>query len=116
MGKLAALLLFGTLSLSPMLSLAAEEGGHSLEQLAVEMVHTAEQHLALARHYHAKAEEARAEARRHQSMGSSYGGGKFTQRQMMQRHCENLSEKYTGMADDYDALAQLHEEEAKKAQ
>ena len=115
MTKLAAFLLFGTLALSPGLSLATE-GGHSLEQLAVEMVHTAEQHLALARHYRAKAAEARAEAKSHTDMGKSYGGGKFTQRQRMKRHCENLSEKNTGMADDYEALAELHEEEAKKVQ
>jgi len=112
MTKLAAFLLVGALALSPGVSQAAE-GGHSLEQLAVEMVHTAEQHLALARHYHAKAEEARAEAQRHKNMGKSYGGGKFTQRQRMKRHCESLSDKYTATADDYDALAKLHEDEAK---
>jgi hypothetical protein len=115
MTRIAVGLLFGALALSPGLALA-EEGTHSLEQVVVEMANTPEEHAALARHYHAKAEEARAEMRRHERMGRSYGGGKITQKQRMKRHCQNISEKYSGMAEDYEALAKLHEEEAKNTE
>ncbi len=119
MTRIAVGLLFGALALSPGLALA-EEGTHSLEQVVVEMANTPDEHAALARHYRAKAEDALAEARRHENMGSTYGrrGGKTTgmQRQRMKQHCQNISEKYTGMAEEYQALAKLHEEEAKAAE
>lgn len=113
MTRIAMGLLFvGALALSPGVSLA-EEGTPSLEQVVVEMANTPEEHAALARYYHAKAEEARAEMRSHEGMGRSYSAGKVTQKQRMKRHCQNISEKYSAMADDYEALAKLHEEEAK---
>jgi len=115
MNRIGVTLLVGFMALSPGLG-QAEEGGHSLEQLVVEMADTPQQHAALARHFQAKAEEARAEVRRHESMGRSYGGGKISHRQRMKRHCESISEKYTSLADEYEALATLHEEEAKKAE
>jgi len=115
MTKIAMGLLFGVLALSPGVSLA-DEGNQSLEQLVVEMATTPEEHAALARYYHAKAEEARAEMRSHEGMGRSYGGGKIIQKQQMKRHCQNISEKYSVIAKDYDALAKLHEEEAKKVE
>lgn len=33
-------------------------------------------------------------------------------RQKMARHCKSIAEKYTEMAEDYDDLARLHDEEA----
>ena len=113
MTRIAVALLFGTLVLSPGLALA-EEAGHSLEEVVVEMADTPAEHAALARHYRAKADEARAEVRRHEGMGRAYGGGKLTQRQQMKRHCQSISEKFTAAAADYDALAKLHDEAAKK--
>ena len=110
--RIASGLLLGALALSPGLALAEE--GHSLEQVVVEMAETPAQHTALAQYYAQKAQEARAEARQHESMGRVYTGGKLVQRQRMQRHCQNLSEKYAAAADDYAALAKLHEEAAKK--
>lgn len=115
MKRIAVGLLFGALALSPGLALA-EEGTHSLEQVVVEMANTPAEHAALAQYYRAKAEDALAEARRHESMGRSYTGGKITQRQRMKRRCQKLSEKQAQIADEYMALAKLHEEEAKKSE
>lgn len=115
MKRIAAGLLFGALALSPGLALA-EGDAHSVEQLAVEIAHTAGQHAVLAHHYRIKAADARAEAMRHESMGAAYAGGKLTQRDRMKRHCKGISDNYSGMAADFDALAKLHEEEAGKAE
>jgi len=95
---------------------AAEEEGQSLELLVVEMATTPAEHAALAKYYHAKAEHARAEANRHQSMGRAYLGGKSMQRQAFQNHCRKITEQEQAMAQEYEALAKLHEEEAKKTE
>jgi len=109
---IAAALLAGALALSPGLA-AAGEGSQSLEELVVEMAHTSGQHAALARHFHAKAEEARTEARRHESMGRNYSAGKLVQKAAMQSHCKKIASEYNGMAAEYEAMAKLHEEAAK---
>jgi hypothetical protein len=109
--KVAIALLLGTLAISP--GLAAAD--HSLEQAVVEMAQTPEQHKALAKHYRAKAEEAREEARSHDAMGRAYGGGKIADKIQMQSHCKKLSEQLSTMANEYDALAKLHDAEASKA-
>jgi hypothetical protein len=111
--RIAAALLGGALSLSPGLALA-EEGAHSLEQLAVEMAQTPDQHAALARHFRAKAAELRAESERHAAMGRSYIGGKAAERAQMKGHCDAMSQKYTALASDYEALAKLEDQAAKK--
>ena len=36
------------------------------------------------------------------------------QRGRMKRHCRELAKEYTGIAEDYEALALLHEAEAEK--
>lgn len=119
MKKIAATLFLGGLALSPELA-AAQGGSTSLEQLAVEMAQTPEQHAALARYYRTEAAEARAKAKRHEGVGRSYmekgRGAKPIQQERMRRHCQDISDKYNGMADDYDALAKLHDEEAKKTE
>ena len=107
-------LLLGALALPP--GLAAAEDAHSLEQLVVEMAHTRAQHEALAKHYRAKAEEARAEARSHEAMGRGYSGGKVADRLQMQNHCKKISGQFLAMADEYEALAKLHDADAKKAE
>ena len=111
--RFAVTLLLAALALSPG-SVAAEEAP-SLEQLVAEMAHTRGEHAALAQHYRAKAEAARAEARRHQSMGRAYGAGKSAQRQHFQDHCRKISEEQEAIAQEYDALAKLHDEEGQKA-
>lgn len=115
MRRIAVALLFGTLVLSPGISLADEELP-SLEQLVVEMADTPEQHAALARYYRAKAADARAEVARHEGMAGSYARrGKKTgvQQQKMQKHCKELSASYSAMAGEFDGLARLHDEQAK---
>jgi len=112
--RLGIALLLGTLALSP--GFARADDSHSLEQLVVEMAHTKAEHTALAKHYRAKAETARAEARSHDSMARGYGGGKVAERLQMQSHCKKISEQLTAMAGEYEAMAKLHEAEAQKAQ
>jgi hypothetical protein len=109
--RISIALLVGALALPA--GWAAANDTHSLEQLVVEMAQTPEQHAALAKHYRAKAEEARTEARSHEAMGRGYGGGKIAERQQMQGHCKKLSESFTAVANEYDALAKLHEAQAK---
>lgn len=114
MTRIAMALLIGAVALAPGLAMAEE--GTSLEQAAVEMADTPEEHAALARHYRAKAEEARAEMRRHDRMGRVYTGGKSQHRNLMRTHCRNISERYSNVAEEYEALAKLHEGEAKQAE
>ena len=111
--RTAVALLLGLLGLTPVL--AAGDEGRSLEQIVVEMARTPTDHAALAAHYHEKSEQARAEMRRHDSMRRVYRGGKQRSGAASQ-HCKNLSERYGEMASDYEALAKLHEAEAKKAE
>ena len=112
--RFAVALLVGALVLLPGFA-AAEGEGTSLEELVAEMAHSRGEHTALAEHYRAKAAAARADGRRHQSMGRAYGGGKSSQRQAFQTHCKKLSEQQEAMAQEFDALAKLHDEEAQKA-
>ncbi len=112
--RIGLALLLGTLALSPGLALA-EDAPPSLEQLVVEMADTPADHAALAKYYRGRAAEARAAATRHDGMGRAYGGGKLMQRMQGQEHCKRLSAENTTIAQEYEALAKLHEEEAKKA-
>ena len=110
--RTATALLLGAVLLSP--GLAAGQEAHSLEQIVVEMAKTPADHAALAAHYRAQAEEARADMRRHESMGRAYMRGS-KQRTGASSHCKRLAERYGAMAGEYDELAKLHEEEASKA-
>jgi hypothetical protein len=103
MTRIAAALLFGALALSPGLSFAADESS-SLDT-AIQTAKTPAQHGALALTYHAKAEEARAMAKRHDGMGGMYG----QKNSAAAGHCQNIAKKYTGIAEDYDALAKSEE-------
>lgn len=111
---IGAALLMGALALSPAFA-SADEGEGSLEQLIVNMAHTSADHAAVAKYYRRKAAHSRAAASDHVSMASSYGGGKMVQREEMASHCKKISELDAAKAAEYDALAKLHEEEAKKA-
>ena len=114
MKKIGLAIVLGALALTPAVS-SAKEGQHSLEQLVVEMADSPSEHAALAQHYRAKASEARAEAKRHESMSRAYTGGKMMQREAMKAHCKKISGNYNAMADEYEALAKVHED-ASKAQ
>lgn len=120
--RIPVLLLTAVVALSPGLLLAEAGGhadhhaqGHSLEELLVESAETAADHAALANHYRAKAEEARAEADQHERMGRSYMQGKTVERMKMQSHCKKISEGLRTQAAEFDALAAMHEAEAAKA-
>lgn len=114
MTRTAIALLLGALLFSP--GLAAGEEGPSLEQIVTEMAKTPAQHTALADHYRAKAEKARAAERYHERMGRSYTRGKQGSGPRASVHCKNLAKNYAAMAEQYDELAKFHDEEAKKAQ
>jgi len=105
-------LLAGALFLQP--GLAAADESHSLEQLVIEMAKTPADHSALAKHYQAKAADARAEAAEHEAMAKSYAAGKLADRVQMQDHCKKLSAQYTALATQYDDLAKLEEAAAKQ--
>ena len=108
-------LLLGALALAPGFALAQEEGS-SLEGLVAEMAHTKAEHQALSKYYGEQAENARALAARHKSMGRSYlGGGRGQNRQPFMTHCNKIAEQQEAIAKEYDALAKLHGDEAKKA-
>lgn len=107
--------LLGAFALSPSLTFA-DEGAHSLEQLVVESADSAADHAALASHYRAKAAAARAEAKRHESVGRAYSGGKMMERERMRQHCKKLAAENNAMAGEYEELAKIHEAESKKAQ
>lgn len=111
--KFGVAVLLGALALAPSLTVA-EEGAHSLEQLVVESADSPADHAALAAHYRARAAEARAEAKRHESMGRVYTGGKMMERARMQSHCKKIAADHNAIAAEYDELAKLHDAEAKK--
>jgi hypothetical protein len=110
---MAGLLLTAVLAFAPA-AVLADEGSHSLEDLVVRMADTPSDHAALAEHFRAKAAAARKTARRHESMARTYGAGKLTERAQMGSHCKKLAASSNAAADEYEALAKLHEQESKK--
>lgn len=107
---LAAALISAMLAVSGTV-LAQSEDETGLEHLVIEMATTSAQHHAVAKHYTAKAEEARQEMRRHESMARAYGRGR-TAKPQMRNHCLQLATNYEQIAAEYDELAKLHEQEA----
>jgi hypothetical protein len=111
MSRIAVYALSSVLALSP--GFASADESHSLEQLVVEMAKTPADHAALAKHYRAKAADARAEAATHEAMGKSYAAGKLTERVKMQEHCAKPAAQYTALAAQYEDLAKLEDAAAK---
>lgn len=110
--RLAAIALIGLMSGISSVALAGGES-HPLEQVLVETANTAAEHQALAHHFHEKAADARDEAARHEKMGKTYMMGKATERAQMQRHCQKIADGFKAQAAEYDAMAKLHDAEAK---
>jgi hypothetical protein len=54
--------------------------------------------------------------RRHDRMGRGYLGGKSERGKAMRGHCRSISDEYSKVAEEYDALAKLFDEEAKQAE
>lgn len=85
---------------------------HDAEHLVIEMANTPDEHRAVARHYKIKADEAREQARRHESMGRLYAGQRSALPQRGKQHCEALAKNYQAIALEYEELAKLHGEQA----
>ncbi len=116
MRTVIALALFvGAVALVPAFALAGSDS-RSVEQFAVEKAETPEEHADLERHYRSLAEEARGHVRHHEKMGSSYRIGKLHNRQRMERHCKKIAESYASTAKEYEALADLHKDEARQSE
>ncbi len=109
--RLVGGLLFAAVFLVPALAISSEDA-RAPEQLGAEGAHESADHAALAEYFRARAAAARAEMRLHKSMARSFHSGK-KRRQLGARHCEKLVEQYRAIADEYDALAKLHDEEAR---
>lgn len=104
------LLLSGTAAVD---ALAQDSGHGSLEQLVVESAESPKQHEALASFYSGKAKEMRESAAEHRSMGNAYSANKMVQRDRMRKHCSDLAANFDKAADDFEAMAKVHEEAAK---
>jgi hypothetical protein len=113
--RIGTALLLGALSLYLSPAMAAADEDHAIEHLVIETASTPAQHTALAKHFRAKADEARAEASSHERMGRSYGlgPGKGTEKAAMQGHCKKISDQYNAMATEYEGLAKGHDAAAK---
>ena len=109
--KIVALLLAGTLALGAGFAAAQDK---PLEQLVIEMADSAVEHAAIAGYYRTKAEEARQEVRHHERMAVTYANGTFPQPLRKGEHCDRLAEQYASVAEEYEQLAQLHQEESKR--
>lgn len=112
--KIGLVILLGTLIASPGLSFAADHE-NSPEHRSMEAADSPAEHASLAKRYRAKAAEARAEASQHESMARSYGLQKRGAMDKMAGHCKKIAANSTSSAAEYDALADLHEAEAKNA-
>jgi hypothetical protein len=116
MNRFVVALLMGAFALTPTFATAQDSGG-SLEEIVVQMAHTKAEHQALADYYTKEAADARAAAKRHQAMSRSYvGGARSGTNQPFATHCKQIAEKQEAIAGEYDALAKMHADEAKKAQ
>tara|TARA_R110002110_G_scaffold412440_1_gene638399 strand:+ start:14026 stop:14394 length:369 start_codon:yes stop_codon:yes gene_type:complete len=87
-------------------------------KLLNEMTEKPEHHLAIAVYYRTLASEARAEVEKHEAMTNTYRhdhqrfkAGRGTG-QSMSKHCDRLIQLYQSTAEEYEALAALHEAEA----
>lgn len=91
----------------------AQEGAQAPEQLESESTDIAGEHALLADYFRSKAASARAEMRLHKYMARSFHSGR-KRAQLGARHCEKLVEQYRAIAEEYEALARLHDEEARE--
>jgi len=86
-------------------------------KLLHEMAEKPEHHLAIAAYYRTLASEAREEVEKHEAMKNTYRHGHERIKrpgagQAMSRHCERLIQLHQSAAEEYEALAVLHEAEA----
>jgi len=93
----------------------AGESAKSLEAIAAETATTAAQHQALAAYYREKAADQRAVVKTHKDMAASFVSKADTGASNMRAHCESLGKAAEQLAAEYDAMAAVQDEEAKKA-
>jgi len=108
-----AMTLLGAFLAAPSISLAQQ---HDIEHLVVEMANTPQEHQAVAQHYRMKAQEARDESARHQSMGQVYAARRSSTPQQGRQHCEAIAKQFQAIAGEYEELAKLHDELSKNPQ
>ena len=113
MNRMYAIALALGLTVLPVLPAAAETT--PLEELVSRMADTPEEHQSVAAYFREKAEAARAEAESHRRMGKGYVGTKIRDKAEMQKHCDAIASAQDNVAKEYEALAKLHEAEAKGA-
>jgi len=113
MRKIAVALLLGMLAYWPAIAVAEDA---SIEELAVGMADTSEDHAALAKYFHAQAATTRQQGSVHEGMAKRYSRHtKLVQAGQMNQHCKKLAANDASSADEYEALAKLHEEAAKSS-
>lgn len=108
--RIAVALFVGVLLVTPLAAIG-DEPERGPEATAAERQDTSVEHAALASYFRAMATEARSRARLHDYMARSMHSGK-KRAQLGARHCEKLAGLYREMAEEFDQLAQLHNEEA----
>jgi hypothetical protein len=92
-----------------------------VEIVVGQLAEKAEHHQAIASYYREKAKAARSESEAHKKMAETYRHSHVRQKKgMMARdnkmgdHCDTIVKAYESIAQQYDALAQLHEDQAKE--
>jgi hypothetical protein len=111
--NLSRVLVASLLLLTPAVPAFAAED-ESIESVLIKMATTPEQHRALADYYRGKAADARRDAANHKAMAASYAGTKLAYRLDMQEHCNKIIANDEALAKEYDALAAMHDADAKK--
>lgn len=106
-------LLAAFLTLGPIAAASAADP-EPVEALVVKLAQTPEQHRTVADYYRQRAAAERQEAARHKAMAASYAGGKLVEREQMRQHCDKLVAGHEALAKEYEALAAMHDAEAKK--
>ena len=111
-GIVVAVLALGVVGFQPSAPAAEEK---SPEQMIAE-AKTPADHEAIAAFYKEEAQAARQKQTRHERMKLLYLDRCPMKMVTMRSHCESIAQKYTGMAEDYETLVQLHKEMATEAQ
>ena len=101
------------IAVAPIAGIAGADD-HGLEQILAETATTPAQHQALAKYYHAKAADAKAEADSHRTMAKNYAAGtSLPLARQRAEHCEKIAKHADGQAAEYEKLAASHESQAK---
>jgi len=111
MKRAHAIILAVGLALLPAVGMA--DPSTPLEELVSKMADTPAEHQAVADYFRGKAQAARADAESHARMAQNYAGGKMRDKMEMKTHCDNIIKAQSALATEYEALAKLHEAQAK---